>query len=213
MVVVGADDSRSTGIPLGIVPHDSEASDAVNIEVAEVEAAGFALLFFTIRLLVAQRQRQAAAEQPVAGKDPVVGIAHGGADIAILDTLEVEAGVELDLLTEVLLGQCLHTFVVEVDMVVQITQSCHPCATADFLTRALGKGCRIGEVPVVEDIVEVDTCDADLQTIEGDTLQIPGINVGAHGDAANLIVVHRAAEKQIGTKTGTVDAGVQLELG
>ena len=107
-----------------------------------------------------------------------------------------------------LLGQSLQTVVVKVDAVVQVGQSCHPGATADFLAGGLAESRWIREAAVVEDIVGTHTRNSHIDTCKRHALKESAVDtVEIH--VAYLIVIARSAIKDVDTHLRRIDAQVK----
>ena len=65
---------------------------------------------------------------------------------------------------------------------------------------------------MIEDIIDVDTCDTCADTIEGHALQCTCVNVFAQVDAAQFVVAARTAVEEVDAYLRRVDAQVELPL-
>lgn len=220
-VVVVVDDAEEAHEPATGVVDETGTTGDVEIDVAtlakdlvdflrEAAALGFRVLGVLqeggLRTgpLVAQRRHQGDAEAPTAGKDPVVAVACAETVVHILDVLQ-RLVLVLDNTLEDILGKCL---VVEVDIVDGDAEAELPRACGPTLDGALRVDGRMGELAVVEDVVDVGSCDVGADVV-GDVGAL--VLLGILAQAADLAQVEVGA----GATPHQVDAdhrGVEGEL-
>ena len=97
---------------------------------------------------------------------------------------------------------------IKLQTVTHITKSNHPRATADFLTGALCKSCRIGKTLVVEDVIETDSRGSHIEAVKRHIFQQTLINSLSQIDATQHIVVARMMIIDIGTNLCTIYTGI-----
>ena len=91
------EDGTCTIIPAHVVPHKSEASNTIKINILEIEIAKESAAISNIGFgsLVAQSQRERGIKEPVASKHPVVSIAARNGIIEEFCLIEHEGRINL----------------------------------------------------------------------------------------------------------------------
>lgn len=165
-IVVEIVDGGDAQIASAVGVDDGTAEDEVHVEILNVlpkDACGevFATLEF-----VAHGRCETGGEQPSARRYPVVGIAEGDAPLSIVDAVDAEGIVDGGGGREGA-EELFGAFGIEGHALAVVADARQPRACAAELHGAHGEGCGIGEVTIVEDVVEIER--------EG---------VGAHGGKA-----------------------------
>ena len=150
-------------------------------------------------------------------KDPVVGISPGSREIGIANLVEHQATVEFchigvfHSLRKIFAYHILESVEVKVDAMSGIADAIKGRSTATPLHGPLAEGCRIGEFLMVGDVIDINTCDANIHAIERYTFQGTGVDgPSGHVHITYLIVITRLTVIQIHGDEVTVQADIPL---
>ena len=97
---------------------------------------------------------------------------------------------------------------IKLQVVAHIAESYHPRTTADLLAGTLGKGRRIGEALMVEDVIETDSCSTHIETIEGQFFEQALLNPFSQIHLTQHVVVAGVVIIDVRTYLCTVDTGI-----
>ena len=200
-----------SGEPSHVVPHDAEASHAVDIEVvhAEVVEREHIVVAVARRVLVSERHRHGRRRQPVACEHPVIGISARGRQVGILDFLRLQVAVHASrrhILAQPVSHGVVQLVPIYLQRVLRIAHSAEPRTRRAPLYGALAECGGVGESPMVEDIIEVEALDAHVDAVEVDVLKrmrIDGI-ARVEARARNLVVAACLAVEQVDAEDSCV---------
>ena len=131
-------------IPFHVVIYQRKTSDTVEVQVLNTEAPTFLVAHLTRTALMRGGKLDAATQQPVACKHPVVGIAARQAEIHVFDIPELQGAVQFHALrTHFLVDDRLQQLMVEIKRVLGIAKAGQPRTATDFLYGALRESCWI----------------------------------------------------------------------
>ncbi len=115
---------------------------------------------FSMRCLVGDRRIERQAGETVAGKHPIVGIADVEADVRVFDVLHLHARIH------VFLNDLGQLGIVEVQIVGGYGESSNERTCIAALVGGLAEGGRIGEMPVVENVIQIQSLHLYFQSVE-----------------------------------------------
>ena len=85
-------------------------------------------------------------------------------------------------------------------------------SATDFLAGALIERCRIGEAFVVQNIIEIKTLDAGIETTKRNISEVVSRNIVAKVSTSDFIVITRLSIEQVDTHLIAVEADVPILL-
>lgn len=208
-VVIEVVDKRNATKPLGIVPYQTGTRNKIKIQILDVHPKVFTGNALSLGMPITDRRHTGNGEEAILGKDPVVGITAADAVMAVVQPVEFQRFHHRD---APLIGRIEHLLgqevVIKLHLLLVKTDTENPRTAALALHRALGKGGRIGEALVIEDIIGIETGGIGIKTAKD---LIPHVGGPETVDATYLKISGVSNKNPVNAKHRTVQA--QIEFG
>lgn len=148
--------------------------------------------------------------QPVAGKDPVVTIACRKGYLVVFLSACYGIGWQIGAIGGV--DDVCQSVPIYCYAVVGIGGSEEQRAGRLQLPVCLGEGCLMAIFLVVGDVIEVDACHSDIDTIEGKVVEVSGIVDIIHDEAFDIIVSSNTTVEEIKAERRRIDGTCQIDI-
>ena len=159
------ENSAHARVPPRIVPYNPKTSDSIQVNIVKRKLTQREALVVNIPVcfLIAKCQGERSGQQPVVGKDIIIGISARERIIFILHLIKFKVVLQFHRrIFQFLSYQALQPHVVQLDQMPRVANACQERPTAAPLACTLAECCRIREFSVVEDIIEVKSFDAHI---------------------------------------------------
>ena len=214
-VLEGVGDDAHARIPPHVIIDHGEAEGTVEVEVLGREVAEgqpFAL-HVASRLLVGEADAERGVEEPVAGEDPVVGIAARDIDVVVVERGTLPRRVVFlgnDTAARARGNEVVESPPVHRHVLVAIADADEWRSCRAALHGALAEGGGVGELAVVEDIVGVEALVAGGDATKLHVAQGFGIEIVAEIAASDIVAVARLAVVEVEADLVAIEAEVEV---
>ncbi len=214
-VLEGVGDDTHARIPPHVVIDHGEPEGAVEVEVLGREVAEgqpFAL-HVAARLLVGEADAERGVEEPVAGEDPVVGIATRDVDVVVVERGTLPRRVVFlgnDTAARAGGDEVVESPPVHRDVLIAIANADERRSCRSALDGALAEGSGVGELAVVEDIVCVEALVAGGDATKLHVAQGFGIEIVAEIATADIVAVARLAVVEVEADLVAIETEVEV---
>ena len=207
------EDCAHARIPSAVVPYKSETSDAVKIDVVELEVAEreTAVCDIARTPLIRQCHGERTRQQPVMGKHPVVGISSADRNIRVFHLAEHQRTVDRRVVKPAAhpVGNDPAQFLpVYIQTVAGISDADQRASRRMALYRALAEGRRIRKASVVEDIIQIEAFDGGGQPAEPAATDSIRINLPAQIQLSDFVIISRLSIIDVKPYHRTVQAQI-----
>lgn len=202
--------------PAIVVSDYAETADSIDIDVGNREIAKRKTLMLRVAccVFVAQGSRERRCKQPVAGENPVVGVASRERNVGVLYFSRVQVVVHVlvgKVLAHAVGNHLVELVPVHAQGVFGVAKAHQGRSATATLHIALIECSRIGEFSVVEDVVDVETFDARLDAVEVQIDHGRSVSIAiGEVDFSYLVVVARLPVEQVDAQLRTIQAQVEL---
>ena len=209
-IVVEIAHRRATHIVATVGPDEAGTEDEVEVEPADAAPNLVGGEAFALLILIAQERRAAEGDEPTSMRHEVIGIAERKADLPIVDGGKSEFVHQSRLGVE-LLQDAFGPGGIEGDALAVVAHAHEPRACAAELHSGHGHGGGIGEMVVVEDVVEVDGGGVAGHRFKADVGKTVFVDAFKSGSTDEVEVALGAGVAEVEAQFGGIGRGAEVE--